>query len=169
MQDRDKSKSKDQLLAELEDAHRQLAELASERQRDEQDLHVSKSTLESILRTVPDVIYRVEHSGKILFISDAVKSYGYEPAELIGTNLFDLIHPDDQAEANFHINEKRTGERRTQDHELRLMTKDHHSVPVDVRENSPPVLVSAEGIYSTSTPQDESVHPGHYLRRHPAH
>jgi|GEM_PF-4131907 PAS domain S-box-containing protein len=142
----DHEKSKEQLLAEL----------TSERQQGEQDLHVVNSTFESIVRSIPDVIYRVERSGKILFINDAIRKYGYEPAELIGTNLFDIVHPDDQAEANFRINEKRTGERRTQDHELRLLTKDHHSVPVDVRENRTAMLVSAEGIYASATPQDET-------------
>lgn len=110
MQDHDKSK--EQLLAELEDMRGQLAALTSERQQGEQDLHVFNSTFESIVRSIPDVIYRVERSGKILFINDAIRKYGYEPAELIGTNLFDIVHPEDQAEANFRINEKRTGGRR---------------------------------------------------------
>ena len=149
----EQEKSREVLLAELEEMRRKLDALTSNRQRDERARYISESTLESIVRSIPDIIYRVDGNGTILFISDAVRKYGYDPAELVGTNFLDLVHPDDREKASYRINEKRTGERRTEALELRLLTRDRHAVAVEVRENEPTVLLSAEGIYATPQPQ----------------
>ena len=54
--------------------------------------------LQSILRNSPDIIFRVDPVGRITFISEAIRNYGYEPDTLMGGDLVRLIHPDDQGE-----------------------------------------------------------------------
>lgn len=43
-----------------------------------------------------DLIVRADAFGRILFVSDACRSLGYEPEELIGRPGFSLVHPDDR-------------------------------------------------------------------------
>jgi len=81
--------------------------------------------LDSIVKAVPDLIYRLDADGRILFINDAIERYGYTAQELIGTNIFDLVHPEDREKAIFKVNERRSGMRGTQSLELRLLTKNN--------------------------------------------
>ena len=59
----------------------------------EEELRRSRRALDAIVRTVPDIIYRLDAEGRITFISDAIGAYGYAPEELIGRPLLDLVHP----------------------------------------------------------------------------
>jgi PAS domain S-box-containing protein len=43
-----------------------------------------------------DIILRVGRDRRIAFISASVRRFGYEPAELIGRPVEDLVHPDDR-------------------------------------------------------------------------
>lgn len=114
--------------------------------------------LDSIVKAVPDLIYRLDADGRILFINDAIERYGYTAQELIGTNIFDLVHPEDREKAIFKINERRSGMRGTQSLELRLLTKNNISIPFEFKSNSsevdPILIISAEGVYATSSLQD---------------
>lgn len=129
----------------------------SERRKAEQDLKESERNLNSIVRGVPDIIYRLDTKAKITFISETVKEYGYDPEELIGKNVFSLVHPDDREKAKWRVNERRTGERRTKAFEVRLLTKNRKVVPFDIRQRDiklgPVFLLEAEGVYSTDQPQ----------------
>ena len=44
-----------------------------------------------------DVIVRVSPDGRVTYVSPSVRLYGYEPADLIGGDGLDLLHPEDQA------------------------------------------------------------------------
>jgi diguanylate cyclase (GGDEF)-like protein/PAS domain S-box-containing protein len=46
-----------------------------------------------------DVVLLCDGSGVVTYASRAISRYGYDPGELTGVRLADLIHPDDQAEA----------------------------------------------------------------------
>jgi PAS domain S-box-containing protein len=47
-----------------------------------------------------DVITLLDGAGKILYSTQAQKpTLGYDPGELVGHNVFDLVHPDDRARA----------------------------------------------------------------------
>ena len=61
-------------------------------------------------------------------MSEAIRNYGYEPVELVGRSIFELIHPDDREKAVYRINERRTGERSTRLLELRLLTRNQTPV-----------------------------------------
>ena len=105
--------------------------------------------LAAIVRSVPDIIYRLDEQGHIVYISDAVRRYGYEPDELIGCSIFDLVHPADRETATYKVNERRKGERGTRLLQLRLMTKGREAVNFELSADDwPTFLVNAEGIYA---------------------
>ena len=96
----------------------------------------------SVVKTLPDIVYRIDPEGKFLFINDSVRSLGYEPDELIGEHFSKIVHPDDvklfarnyvlpaytgkktgDQEAPKLFDERRTGDRKTKDLEIRLLLK----------------------------------------------
>jgi PAS domain S-box-containing protein len=65
--------------------------------------------------------------------------------------MLDIIHPEDRDEAHYRVNERRTGERKTQSFELRILVPGHEYRTVEV-EDTPLngarfFSISAEGIY----------------------
>jgi PAS domain S-box-containing protein len=93
-------------------------------------------TLKSIVKTIPDVIYRLDNQATITFISDAVRKYGYSPEELIGSKIFELVHPEDREK-------------------VRLLTKRYNSFPFEGKhraaEDESIFLVAAEGLYASES------------------
>ena len=133
-------------------------ELEGKRHSLEMQLRQSEKTLDSIIKYVPDIIYRLDRDGKITFVNDAVKRYGYETEELIGASIFDLIHPEDCEAAKFRINERRTGDRMTRNLEVRLLAKDHSGISFEIHDisvDSPTFLIDAEGLYECEGSQGE--------------
>ncbi|MCK5097329.1 MAG: PAS domain S-box protein, partial [Desulfobacteraceae bacterium] len=102
--------------------------------------------LDAIIKTVPDIIYRLDADGRITFISDAVKQYGYRPETLLGTSIVDLVYHEDKDKVKDRMNERRTGDIRTSSFEVRLLTKDQENVLFEI------FSVSAEGLYSSESP-----------------
>jgi PAS domain S-box-containing protein len=116
----------------------------TERKQAEMAVIATKQELESIVKTVPDIIYRLDPSGRITFVSDSVKRYGYLPEEVIGTNVMKLVYPEDKKKTINRIKERRTGDRSTKSFETRLITKNRSPVSFDV------FIISAEGLYSSA-------------------
>ncbi|MBN1551901.1 PAS domain S-box protein [bacterium] len=120
----------------------------------------SLKILNSVVNSMPDIVYRLNQNGEIVFINETIRNYGYEPDELLGKNIFDIVHPDDIEKARYRINERRTGRRKTQMLELRLIRKDRTPVPFEIRtkgiQDLPIFLISAEGLYSTEFPRAET-------------
>ena len=106
--------------------------------------------LNSILRSIPDIIYRLDSNGNITFISDSINQYGYSPDELLGTAVMDIVYPEDREDAVYRINERRTGDRGTKLHQLRLLPKSQSGDSFRV------FNISAEGLYSLETPRTDS-------------
>ena len=132
----------------------------TEKKREQGKFKDADVFLNSIIKSIPDLIYRLDTKGRIVFISDSVKEYGYNPADLIGKNIFDLVHPADREKAVWRVNERRTGERKTTSFEIRLLAKSKKVISFDVRTKNiytdPVFLLDAEGLYSTSQPQSNS-------------
>ena len=110
--------------------------------------------LQIIMSNVPDIVYMLDAEGRILFISDSIKKYGYEPVELTGTYIMELIHTHDLTQDALRIRERRTGTRKTMAYEVRLITKDNTIVPFEIKscdiENNPLFTITAEGYYCSS-------------------
>ena len=115
-------------------------------------LKESQGRLDSIVKTIPDVVYRLDRSGRISFINDAVVQYGYRPENLVGTEVIDLVAPDDRSGVLYRINERRTGSRATKGYELRLRVKDQAVVPIE--EGWRHFVIAAEGLYNSNLHQN---------------
>ena len=106
----------------------------------------------SILDLIPDIIYRLDPTGKITYISNSISVYGYTVDELIGRSIFEIVHPEDRDRAKYRIDERRVGERSTRYFEVRLLTKDQRVVPfkisTEVDNRNPVFLLDAKGLYS---------------------
>ena len=135
-------------------AHRYLDRLRSKRNKQAESLD-SGNLLSTVLKNVPDVIYRLDPGGRIVFISDSVRRFGYEPERLVGRHILDLVHPDDVETARYRLNERRTGERGTKALEVRILTKDKDVRQVESRCVAV-ISVSAEGLYGASLPGADS-------------
>ncbi len=116
--------------------------------------------LDSVVQELPDIVYRVDANGALTFVNDAVRRYGYDPDELIGASVFDIIHPDDRAKAAYQINERRAGDRRTRTLEIRLLARTAEwrsfelvSRGVDV---DPLLLVDSRAIYFGGAPSTDT-------------
>ncbi len=113
----------------------------TERKRTLEALAASQEELDSIIRTVPDIIYRLDTEGRVTFISDSVKPLGYRPEELLGAPFLDIVHQEDRDVASININERRPGPSLTESFEIRLLTKMQEAVPFEV------FSISVEGLH----------------------
>lgn len=113
----------------------------------------SEKKLDAIIQTIPDIVFRLDASGRITFISPAITKYAKQPEELIGKHILDIVAPEDRGIAEYKINERRTGERATSDMEMRLLlSPQEKNDPGEERYFS----VSAEGIYTKEAPDEQS-------------
>lgn len=84
---------------------------------------MSEDHYRSLVDLSPDIIYRLDGEGRILFISNAVGQLGYDPEELTGKLFEDIVHPDDHGKMPAHFVERRVGGRSTRRMELRFVKK----------------------------------------------
>ena len=78
--------------------------LAREIQKSEADLETATGSLKgserrfrSLIQDLSDVILVLAYDGTLYYTShSAIRIFGYEPRDLIGRNIFSLIHADDQ-------------------------------------------------------------------------
>ncbi|MGV1099336.1 PAS domain-containing sensor histidine kinase [Thiovibrio sp. JS02] len=69
----------------------------SEQKRVEQALQESEEKFRTLIENVPDVVWRADRDGNILFLGHNIKKIsGYEAAELLGKSRFANIHADDR-------------------------------------------------------------------------
>ncbi len=63
----------------------------------ERRLAESESALRMVTENVPDIIYSLSPKGELLSLNPSVEtSLGYKPVELLGSSVFELIHPQDR-------------------------------------------------------------------------
>jgi PAS domain S-box-containing protein len=66
------------------------------RKRTEQQLRHSEAKYRALVESVNDIIYAVDPTGRITYISPVVSHIlGYTPEEVIGRSYFELVHSDD--------------------------------------------------------------------------
>jgi two-component system, cell cycle sensor histidine kinase and response regulator CckA len=113
----------------------------------------SEKKFDAIIQTIPDIVFRLDASGRITFISPAITKYATQPEELIGKHILDIVAPEDRAIAEYKINERRTGERATSDMEMRLLLSPPEKSNIGEERY---FSVSAEGIYTKDLPDKHS-------------
>ena len=113
----------------------------------------SEQNLNAIIKSIPDIVFRLDTTGRITFISPALAKYKIQPQEMIGKHILDLVVPEDRDMATWRINERRTGKRATTNLEMRLTLASEND---DANETERFFSVSAEGIYTQATPDTNS-------------
>ena len=116
-------------------------------------LKTSENNLNSIIQTIPDIVFRLDTASRITFLSPAVEKYKSRSKGLVGQSIFELVAPEDRSMAIYRVNERRTGKRATSNLELRLLLFDKQ-----LHENGEIryFSVSAEGIYRSKKPQRDT-------------
>ena len=127
---------------------------------------------EFIIQNIPEIIYKIDPTGKFVYLNNVVRSLGYEPEELLGKHFSILILPKDvtrvsssdvlpnyagkktgHEEAPKLFDERRTGVRMTSELEIRLLLKSGKS---NIDQTDPPtkdlvyVEINSSGLYSSS-------------------
>lgn len=129
---------------------RELANTAKERRQ-------AQKYLQSILSKTPDVIYRLDPTGKVTFVNDAISLYGYEPEAFVGQDILDLIHPQDREGARHQIMERRTGDRGATHLEVRFQKRTDAGTSKETKENRWVVFqIASDGIYAEETQGQEN-------------
>ncbi len=103
---------------------------------------------DALLADVRDVVTLVDDEGTITYVSPTVtRVAGYEQAELTGTSIFDLVHPEDRARVQTGFSGLVTGENRGKPVSYRLQAADGGSLWVE----------------TVGTPRDQTDLEGHLL------
>jgi PAS domain S-box-containing protein len=72
----------------------------------------------------PAIIYVLDAEGRVVFINEAVERLlGYSKAELVGSDLIEIVVPEDRQLAYWPLRERRRATRGTRNLELRLLTR----------------------------------------------
>jgi len=110
----------------------------------------SESELNSIIQSIPDIIFRLDPSGNVSFVSPAITQYKRDADGLLGQPIFDLILPEDRQKATYRVNERRTGGRATRDLQIRLLLNKEQSIGSAGEQRY--FSVSAQGLYQYDPP-----------------
>ena len=76
-----------------------IAAYRSDRRREEAELalHRTERRLRLVAENVADLLYTMSDDGTVRFISESVERLlGYQPADLVETDFYQLIHPEDR-------------------------------------------------------------------------
>jgi PAS domain S-box-containing protein len=141
-------KHRDHLRELVEERTHELKKVNDELKIKIAELSVSEERFRSLVRTIPDIIYRVDEDGCFTFINDAIKKLGYDHSELIGEHFTSIILPSDAQNISRSIvlakykgnttgdekspklfDERRTGNRMTTGLEIRLVSKSKRLKP----------------------------------------
>jgi len=112
--------SREELLKTVENALRKRR-LANDNSRIASQLENSERMYRSLVDSSPDIIYTLNHEGKITFVNDRVQQLlGFSREELIGKHYSVLVHEEDLERARYAFNDRRGEERAARNVELRL-------------------------------------------------
>lgn len=95
----DARKTKAQLITEIEALRQQVRALQAaeaEHQQAEEARRESEERYRTLIEHTYDFVIESSSDGRFLYLSSGYKdALGYDPTELLGRNIFELMHPDD--------------------------------------------------------------------------
>ena len=94
---KDKQKTKEQLLKELDKSHKRIVKLESlnrEINNDTDTVNEIVDLYRKITESTTDYIYVLSLEGNFIYVNSSIEQLGYTPQDLINQNGFDFIHPD---------------------------------------------------------------------------
>ncbi len=114
----------------------------------ETDMIHDDAIYNSLIQSLPDIVYKIDPEGRFTFVSNSICKLGYDPAELIGKHYSAIIHPDSRdaiqrekvlpqyqgkmlpdSKAPKLFDERRTGTRITRSLRIRLLPRDPDTAP----------------------------------------
>jgi len=126
----------------LKESEVELKKINEQLEENYHNLEISEERFRSLVFTIPDIIYRIDKTGRFIFLNDAVQRLGYEPEELIGEHFGKIILPAETANVSRStvlpeytgrvtgdenapklFDERRTEKRKTTGLEVRLAVK----------------------------------------------
>ncbi|MBT7208106.1 MAG: EAL domain-containing protein [Gammaproteobacteria bacterium] len=111
-------------------------------------LEESEKRYRFIVSYSPDIIYMIDHRGFFTFLNERITDLlGYKPEELIGEHFSSLVHEDDLAIAEHIFNERRTGDRSSQNVEFRLKSSDPEVQSKPFESSSIVIELCSMGVY----------------------
>jgi PAS domain S-box-containing protein len=156
---------------QLLDVQAKLRLLNEQLEQRTKQLEESEMRFRSLVETAPDIIYRIDENGYIVFINQSIRKLGYRPEDLVGKHFSCLIAPHQvdqisrkkvlptishsaQSGQPKLFDERRVGERRTTGLEIALKVNQSDDVMdgvVDSLEHGyMDVEVSSAGMYQLS-------------------
>ena len=132
---------------ELLKAQEELRNLNEKLEERVYELRVSENRFRSLVKTIPDIVYRIDPQGRFTFINEAINRLGYMPEDLLGEHFSKIIIPSDAQRVDRTevlqefkgkktgdkgspklFNEQRTGDRKTVGLEICLVARNKASV-----------------------------------------
>ena len=102
-----------------------LKKQALKHKRTKEMLEASGKKYSALVDNSPDIIYLLDPEGHFNFVGGAFeKLLGFTAEELKGKHFTSIIWPEDVKKAEWHFNDRRTGERSTKGFEVCLTTKE---------------------------------------------
>jgi PAS domain S-box-containing protein len=84
------------LIGNLNIQNQKLQSEVEQREKYEEELKQSKEHFQNLIENALDIVTVLDHNGTILYESPSLnRILGFEPDELIGKNVFSLIHEED--------------------------------------------------------------------------
>jgi len=112
------------------------------------ELIQSEERYRTMVQTISDIIIQVDNSGNISFINSSISRLGYDPTELIGKPLAQIIEmPDiaDEADGTRKVLTRRVRDRATTNGEVNFIVKPDNSLS-GLKETIP-YLVNSHGMW----------------------
>ncbi len=81
----------------------------------------SESRYRDLVENLDDVVFAVDSTGTIRYVSGSVAQFGFSTSELVGHSFAAVVHPEDLAPAMASFGDTLRGE--TRKHEFRIITK----------------------------------------------
>lgn len=166
----------------LANTQHELRELNNQLKKKFQELRASEERFGALVRTIPDIVYRIDRDGKFVFLNESVRRLGYEPEELIGKHFSEIILPAQvksigrehvlpeyagkstgDVDAPKLFDERRVGDRMTMGLEVGLVSKDHAvnpSVLESVGKEAVIVEINSSGMYEIGPDKKKNIFIG---------
>lgn len=113
-----------------------------------------------LVNNLQDILFKLNPFGKISFVNNAVKTYGYTKETLIGRDILDIVYPDDVEKVKHQMKKSRNGDTGTKNLEIRLFRGNeetfHGKTGKPQGERAPIFSISSKSIYSSNKPDKDS-------------
>lgn len=138
-------------------------ELATENRAMHEQVKHSESLHRFMVNSSPDIIYMLDPHGHFTYVNDSVQRLLNIPKQaLLGQHFSTLLSEDQLKNHPFVFNERRAGDRKTQNKELQLKRRIQYDSPSQSGTLSIPFEVSSMGIYEEELTSGKQQYKGTY-------